>query len=177
MSGATMVVGDEIKAKRFGEKSDKSYDDQDAAEVKKVVTSNPGRVVDHLVMAQESSVVRTALIAGSLIYGEGNGPVHKRSVQAPEISRFTLQRRKGFRLGKGLNVWSNVHIHDLGDMFVGLLDAALLGKSDAWNENGVYFPVNGQMVCMHKHGRRSEADLLCSHSWICPNTSSARPSS
>lgn len=146
MSGATLVAGDEIKSHRFGEPPDKSYDDGDAAKVQNVITSNPGRVVDNLVISQESHLVRTALIAGPLIYGEGNGPVHKRSVQAPEITRVTLQRKKGFRLGKGLNVWSNVHIHDLGDFLAALLEAAVSGNSEAWNENGVYFPENGQMV-------------------------------
>ena len=110
-----------------------------------MITTNPLRVVDNLVVSQKGSVVRTVLVIGPLIYGVGRGPVIKRSIQAPEIARVTLQRKKGFRLGKGLNVWSNVHFHDLSDLFIKLLDAVLAANPDVWNDNGVYFPENGKL--------------------------------
>ncbi|KAK5059678.1 hypothetical protein LTR84_009561 [Exophiala bonariae] len=146
MSGATMVAAAEIKEGRYGEASDKSYDDfHDDESVRSLITANPTRAVDNLVIAQEDSVVRTALIAGPCIHGKGDGPVNQRSIQAPEIARLTLERKKGFRLGKGQNVWGNVHIHDLGRLFVALLDAALAGDSQVWNQNGLYFPENGKL--------------------------------
>src|SRR5262249_41024303 len=118
----------------------------DAVKIHSVITTNPQRVVDNLVVSQKGSIVRTALVVGPLIYGVGRGPVNQRSIQAPEIARVTLQRKKGFRLGKGLNVWSNVHVHDLSDLFAKLLDAALTANPDVWNDNGVYFPENGKLV-------------------------------
>ncbi|KEF54158.1 uncharacterized protein A1O9_09953 [Exophiala aquamarina CBS 119918] len=75
-----------------------------------------------------------------------HGPVKQWSSQAPEIARLTLERKKGFQLGKGLNIWSNVHIYDLGHLTVALLDAALEGSNSVWNKNGIYFPQNGQLV-------------------------------
>lgn len=147
MSGATMVAAAEIKESRYGEASDKSYDDiRDVEKVRSLITANPARSVDNLVIAQDKDVVRTALIGGPCIHGKGNGPVNQRSIQAPEIARLTLERKKGFQLGKGLNIWSNVHIHDLGRLFIALLDAALEGDDQVWNLNGIYFPENGKLV-------------------------------
>lgn len=142
-----MVAATEIKEGRYGEASEKSYDDiRDAENVRSLIANNPARSVDNLVIAQGAGSVRTALIAGPCIHGRGNGPINQRSIQAPEIARVTLERKKGFRLGQGLNVWSNVHIHDLGRLFVALLDAALAGEDQVWNKNGLYFPENGKLV-------------------------------
>ncbi|KIX04973.1 uncharacterized protein Z518_05845 [Rhinocladiella mackenziei CBS 650.93] len=145
ISGATVVAAAEIKAGRFGEASDKSYDDlRDEKEVGSLISANPARVVDNLA-SQEPTTVRTALVVGPLIYGEGSGPVNKRSIQAPEITRLTLQRKKGLRIGRGLNIWSNVHIHDLGNLLLALFEAAVSESSAVWNQNGVYFPENGKL--------------------------------
>ena len=147
ISGGTAVAADEIREGRYGEASDKSYDDiRDIDQVRSIITGNPARAVDNLVIAQDSSIVHTALIVGPWIHGVGNGPIGKRSIQAPEIARVTLERKKGFRLGKGLNVWSTIHIRDLGNLFVALLDAAVEKDESVWNENGVYFPENGKLV-------------------------------
>ncbi|KAL4876685.1 NAD dependent epimerase/dehydratase family protein [Aspergillus karnatakaensis] len=149
MSGATMVAGEEIKAGRFGFASDKKYNDVDDLDaVKNIIRANPGRVVDNLILAQDPKTIRTALIAGPCIHGVGSGPVNKRSIQAPEIARNTLGRKKGFRLGKGENVWGFIHVEDLGALFARLLGAAIQGSDDGdvWGGNGVYFPENGSVV-------------------------------
>ncbi|KAL4865531.1 hypothetical protein BDV12DRAFT_174500 [Aspergillus spectabilis] len=147
ISGATMVAAEEIKAGRYGHVSDKIYDDiVDIEAVRSLIRANPARAVDNLILAQDHAVIRTALIAGPCIHGVGTGPVNKRSIQAPEIARNTLQGKKGFRLGKGENVWGYIHIADLGGLFAALLGAAIQGRSDVWNENGLYFPENGKVV-------------------------------
>jgi len=149
-----MVAAAEIKEGRYGETSDKSYDDiRDIEKVRSLITANPARSVDNLVIAQGKDVARTALIAGPCIHGVGQGPVNQRSIQAPEIARVTLERKKGIRLGKGLNIWSNVHVSALGHLFIALLDAAVEGNDEVWNDNGIYFPENGQLV--------SRCQLLC----------------
>ena len=134
-----MVAAAEIKAGRYGEPSNLSYDDiRDDTKVRSLIKENPARAVDNLVITQDASTVRTALIAGPCFYGEGDGPVNTRSIQCPEIARATLERKKGFRLGKGENVWSNVHAKDLGEFFAALVKAAVEHNDKAWNENGLY---------------------------------------
>lgn len=82
-----------------------------------------------------------------LIYGRGRGPVNQRSVQVPELAKATLQRRAGLQVGKGQSIWSNVHITDISQIFGKLVGKALQGEeSELWNENGLYFAENGELV-------------------------------
>lgn len=110
------------------------------------IQSNPKRVVENLVLSQESSSIKTAIIVGPLIYGAGRGPVNQRSVQAPEITKATLQLGHGFKLNEGKNVWSNIHVHDLSDLVALLVQAAREGKDGFWNHGGVYNVENGELV-------------------------------
>lgn len=169
ISGATLLAADEIKDGKFGFASEKTYDDlKDIEDVHSVITKNPQRVVDNLVVAQDK--INTALVVGPHIYGLGRGPSHTRSVrllqppsycimysyvqvQAPEIARVTLKLNEGFRLGDGKNSWSNVHVNDLSDLITALVDAAAAGKSDdgLWGKDGIYFPEHGNMVSKPFH--------------------------
>lgn len=101
-----------------------------------------------MVLSQDPSKIKTALVVGPLIYGQGRGPVNTRSIQAPEIARNTLAKGHGFRLGKGLNSWSNVHVRDLSQLFFALLEQAASpsARQDLWNEHGMYIPENDAMV-------------------------------
>ena len=142
-----MVAGDEIAAGRYGEAPETSYNDlADTDAIRAVIKKNAGRAVDNLVIAQGPETVRTALIAAPIIHGVGGGPVNRRSIQAPEITRLTLQRGKAPVIGKGVNVWSAVYIHDLGQLFGLLFDAAVSKNTQVWNQNGLYFPENERLV-------------------------------
>jgi hypothetical protein len=110
------------------------------------IAENPGRKVDNLIVAQDPDKIRTALLLGPLIYGRGAGCVNQRSVQVPDIARKTIEDGEGFRLGKGLNQWSNIHVKDLGDLFLLLVRAAVDGNNKCWNREGIYLPSNGVMV-------------------------------
>lgn len=143
-----MLAIPEIQEGRFGERSDEVYDDVgDTEKILTTIRKNPSRSVDNLIIAQDSSKIRTALIVGPLIYGQGAGPLNQRSIQVPEIVKTTLGYGEGFRFGKGLNRWSNVHVSDLGDLFLRLARASLDGKTHGWNEEGIYLPAQGDMVC------------------------------
>ncbi|KAJ4298019.1 hypothetical protein N0V90_005918 [Kalmusia sp. IMI 367209] len=147
ISGATLLAADEIKQGKFGFSTDKKYDDvKDIDEIHSIITANPQRAVDNLVTSQDN--INTALIIGPHIYGVGRGPVNTRSVQAPEIARATLKLKEGFRLGEGKNSWSNIHVNDLSDLIVSLVETAAEGKTgnNLWKRNGIYFPENGSMT-------------------------------
>lgn len=149
ISGASMFGTPEIKANRYGESTDKVFDDvKDVKEILEVIKSNPARVVDNLVLSQDSAKVKTALIPGPMIYGKGHGPINSRSIQGPELARYALENGRLYMVGKGEAVWSNVHIHDLGNLFTLLLEAALEKKEGLWNEEGIFLPENGSMVSL-----------------------------
>jgi hypothetical protein len=167
MSGATLLAGKEIADGRFGFENSDTYDDvKDAKKISSIIENSPKRAVDNLVIVQDEEKVKTALIVGPLIYGIGRGPGNTRSIQAPEIARVTLKLHEGFKLGEGKNKWSNVHVHDLSDLIVKLIEAAENGKHGLWNKEGVYFPENGLLVrkpaydlTAHKEAKESNAGI------------------
>lgn len=86
------------------------------------------------ILASAENGVRAVIIAPSLIYGEGLG-VNPDSMQVPWL--IDLARRSGAarHIGPGTNVWSNVHIRDLADLYLLALESAPTG-SFFYAENG-----------------------------------------
>ena len=79
--------------------------------------------------------LRAVVIRPSLIYGRGRG-VNPDSIQVPWL--IALARKHGVpkHIGPGANVWSNVHIDDLVELYLLALDRAPAGA--------VYFAENGE---------------------------------
>lgn len=106
MSGGSVFIAEEMKAKRFGFASDEVHDDlKDSARTISIINDNPARISEQIVLRQLPDVVRTALLMGSHIYGRGRGSWNQRTVQCTEIARATLKLGYGFRLNDGANMW------------------------------------------------------------------------
>lgn len=147
ISGASILSISDMVKNTYGEKSDKVFSDVDGAdEFRNLVQQYSGsRVVDSFLLNLTGP--KTALIFPPIIYGKGRGPVNQRSVQIPELSRVAITSRKAVQVGKGEATWSNVHISDISDIFIKLIEKAVQGeKGSLWNRNGIYFPGNAMMV-------------------------------
>ncbi|KAL4893259.1 hypothetical protein BDV59DRAFT_201848 [Aspergillus ambiguus] len=134
----------------FGDRDEKVYDDWDRVDE---LTHLPDhafhRNVDRIVLdagVKHAGVVQTALVCPPTIYGRGRGPCSQRSRQAYELAKVTIQLQKGPIIGAGLSIWNNVHVHDLSDLFVLLVEAAVQGRSDdgLWGGNAYYLAENGE---------------------------------
>ena len=108
------------------------------------------RDVDKVVLAASSDAVKTAIVCPPTIYGEGRGPGNKRSRQVYVLVSSTLKNGQAPQLGKGLTEWDNVHVNDLGDLFVLLAEAAVASKADMddklWGKEGYFLAENGHHV-------------------------------
>ncbi len=93
------------------------------------------RDIDTLVMSGVKDGVRTAVICPSLIYGVGKG-LNPLSVQIPFLASNALERGVVEIVGKGLNVWSNVHIDDVASLYQLVLEKCPGGA--------FYFAENGE---------------------------------
>jgi nucleoside-diphosphate-sugar epimerase len=93
------------------------------------------RTIDLLVVNASALNIRSAVIIPSLIYGSGSG-VNKLSIQLPFLVANAQKQKAVQIVGKGLNVWSNVHIDDLVDLYVLALEQATKGS--------FYFAENGE---------------------------------
>lgn len=143
-----MLSISDIVSGRFGEGFDKVYGDvDDANEIRNIVKQNAAkRVMDDYVLNKVSNL-KTALIFPPIIYGQGRGPVKGRSVQIPELSRLAIETRETVQVGKGEATWSNVHIADVAEVFVKLVEKAIEGsEGDFWGQNGLYFVGNSMLV-------------------------------
>ena len=71
--------------------------------------------IDKTVIQAAEKNIRTVVICPTMIYGTGSG-LHKDSVQVPLLAKTARQYNSGVFVGKGANVWSNVHIEDLAQL-------------------------------------------------------------
>ena len=160
-SGTGILLFADLERRNFGEASTKIYNDwDDVGEVTSIPDFAPHRNVDKIILASGSKNVKSAIVSPPTIYGKGRGPGNQRSHQLPELSRCTLEKGHGIQVGAGKTYWTNVHVHDLSEVFVALVEAAAAGGGNAsWGDEGYYFTENGE----HIWGEISKAVASAAH--------------
>jgi nucleoside-diphosphate-sugar epimerase len=149
-TSGTGILGD--PSQDYGQPPDRVYDD--IADIKVITSFSMDRWhrnVDKIVLdaatsdPAEQPKIKTAIVCPPTIYGTGIGPVRKRSVQIPDLAKASLRRGKALTVRQGQNEWRNIHVADLADAYVILVEEALKGGGTAdWNGDGYYFVENGQ---------------------------------
>jgi len=90
--------------------------------------------IDRAVLMGAQRKIRSVVIRPSLIYGRGHG-LNPHSIQLPRLIELARKYKVARHVGRGLNVWSHVHIDDLVDLYLLALDGAPAG-SLFYAENG-----------------------------------------
>ncbi|KAG8703231.1 hypothetical protein FRC09_004276 [Ceratobasidium sp. 395] len=104
----------------------KIWNDNDINDIKGIPSTQPHRNVDlEIFGAHERGEVDAYIIAPSCIYGTGDGPVNKLSQQVPRLIRAAIEFKQPVYVGKGTNLWNNVHISDLVLLYNLILNLAL----------------------------------------------------
>lgn len=108
-----------------GEKSEATFDEDTP------FTPQPEKAmrvaIDNQVLAAAQENVRTIVIRPTLIYGRGIG-VSSASVQLPKLIDVAKKHGVPRHVGRGLNIWGNVHIADVADLYLRALDKAAPGS-------------------------------------------------
>ncbi|KAI9042042.1 uncharacterized protein KD926_006166 [Aspergillus affinis] len=149
ISGTDNIAWEDCKNKTYGEPpSDQIYDDWEGlSAVASLPESAPHRDVEIIQLESGGDFAKTAIVSAPCIYGIGRGSINQRSIQIPDLARYTLQNGYGLQLGRGLSIWPNVHIEDLSDVFLRIFEEAIHNGSRAsWNREGYYFAENGEHV-------------------------------
>ncbi|MEO8719437.1 MAG: NAD-dependent epimerase/dehydratase family protein [Burkholderiales bacterium] len=127
-TSGSSIVGDQA----WGEPGEKIYADDTPFE------PGPGRAarvaINQRVLAAASHGVRAVVISPSLIYGRGRG-VHQESIQVPRLTALAQKAGVARHVGRGENIWANIHVDDLADLYLRVLENAPAGAS-YWAENG-----------------------------------------
>ena len=134
--------------KAFGDELSKKYNDWDGVQE---LMSHPDhalhRIVDKIIIEAGSDKTKVAVVCPPTIYGPGRGPDNQKSMQAYKAAAAMLKHQQGFVVGNGKNVWHQVHVQDLSDLYLLLAEAAVDGGTPAtWNEQGYYLAENGEFV-------------------------------
>jgi nucleoside-diphosphate-sugar epimerase len=80
--------------------------------------------------------VRSVVIRPALLYGRGPG-LNPHTHQLPQLARITVARgQPAAHVGRGLNVWSHLHIDDLAELYLRTLADAPPGS--------LYFAESGE---------------------------------
>ncbi|KAF8065200.1 hypothetical protein FPV67DRAFT_173853 [Lyophyllum atratum] len=121
--------------------AEKLYDDEHVEDIKAIPVDYVHRACDVLISkAGEAGDIRSYVIMPPLIYGRGTGPFHRTSVQIPALIRGALKLGQSCHYGKGKSLWNGVHVQDLTDLVVLLLDDALSATPKApHGGEGFYF--------------------------------------
>ena len=94
----------------------------------------PRVALNDAVLAASGERLRTIVICPSLIYGIGLG-ASSDSMQVPWMIELAKKHGVGRHIGLGENIWSNVHINDLVDLYLRALENAP-GGAFYYAENG-----------------------------------------
>ena len=76
----------------------------------------PRVAIDNLVLAAAARGVKSAVLCNTLIYGVGAVP-GAASVQLPRLIRQAQKSGVMRHVGRGLNIWSNVHVDDVAELY------------------------------------------------------------
>jgi nucleoside-diphosphate-sugar epimerase len=90
--------------------------------------------LNDFILAYRSKGVRPIVVCPSLIYGISQGP-KKHSMQVPWLIATARKHGTARHYGPGENVWSNVHIEDLVDLYLRAVEKAPAGAF-YYAENG-----------------------------------------
>lgn len=91
-------------------------------------------LINNHVLQSVQKKIRSIVIVPAMVYGEGLG-IKKDSIQIPALIDFSQKKGHGVYFGEGENIWSNLHIEDLADLYVLALEKA--------KEGSIYYAENG----------------------------------
>ncbi|KAJ9606467.1 hypothetical protein H2200_009428 [Cladophialophora chaetospira] len=134
----------------LGTWSEKQYNDLDGVEE---LTTLPNeafhRNVDKIVLetgTKHQEAVKTVLVCPPTIYGKGRGPASTRGRQVYELAKLILQKEYTPIVGEGKARWNNIHVADLSEVFLLLLDKAVSKNTsdEIWGPKGYMLTENGE---------------------------------
>jgi nucleoside-diphosphate-sugar epimerase len=118
-TSGSSIVGDDA-AGRFA--SERVFADDMPFDM--LVNRSPRNEIDRLIRsAGIFRGIRTAVICPTMVYGQGTGEKAD-SDQIPKLRRKSAEVGAGVYIGEGKNIWSNVHIADLVDLYILALERA-----------------------------------------------------
>ncbi|ODT16375.1 MAG: epimerase [Kaistia sp. SCN 65-12] len=129
-TSGSSILADEAHGDRA---SDRIYDEETPFDP---VPGKAARVaIDRVIREASQLGVRSVVLCNTMIYGNGLG-LSRDSAQIPGLAARARKTGVVRHVGQGLNVWSNVHVEDMADLY-----SLALAKAPA---GAFYFVENGE---------------------------------
>ncbi|KAF8656882.1 hypothetical protein AX16_002427 [Volvariella volvacea WC 439] len=128
------------------------YDDADPDQIETLPPTQLHRNVDlEIVKADQEGYVRTYIVLPSTIYGIAKGKLvdlgiqNPHSLQIPGLIRASLDRGRAGMVGLGKNLWPNVNIEEVGELYYVLFNSILSNPTGTpHGREGYYFGESGE---------------------------------
>jgi nucleoside-diphosphate-sugar epimerase len=125
--------------------SDKIFYDDKPADIDALPDSAPHRLVDLAIVESRKrlgTAAKMAIMIPPVIYGVSSND-SRLSIQLPTMARYAIKHGCAGHVGRGLSVWSQVHVTDLTRAYVILLHWLENKNSDEIYDNPYFFCENG----------------------------------
>ncbi|KAM0749952.1 NAD(P)-binding protein [Meredithblackwellia eburnea MCA 4105] len=73
--------------------------------------------------------ISSYIIISPTVYGKGTGVDNKLSLQIPAYVRYAKREGQAAYIGKGENIWGNVHVQDLSSLYLLIMNHALVSPN------------------------------------------------
>ncbi|KAJ6489943.1 NAD-binding protein [Mycena sanguinolenta] len=147
-TSGTGVISDDAKGMYAGTTV---YDDSDADQIESIAPTQMHRDVDLAVTAADAEgYIKSYIVVPSTIYGLASnrlvdmGIQKTHSLQIPALISAALDRKQAGMVGEGKNLWNNVEIHELAELYVMLYDKIIADADTGHGRNGFYFGASGE---------------------------------
>ena len=122
--------------------SDTVYSDLNPDQINKLPDEQLHRNVDLFIIksADANPLLKTVIILPSLIYGVGTGLFNRSTIMFSLLLQIASTRQKVEVVGPGEATWNNVHIDDLLDAYIILLDQLLAAYGPNAKPNAPHSP-------------------------------------
>jgi nucleoside-diphosphate-sugar epimerase len=133
--GGTGLIADWQDGSNYGELNPKVWSDiDDIDEITSLPDDYLHRNMDKIVQAaaaEHGDKLKCAIICPPGIYGPGRGMVRKQSLFIPEMGREILKLGAPYYTKSGENRRAWVHIDDLMDLYMAVIESAVAGGGNA----------------------------------------------
>jgi nucleoside-diphosphate-sugar epimerase len=145
---------------------DTIYNDNNVEQIESLAPTQPHRNVDlEIIKADGEGYVKTYIILPSTIYGIATGKLvdigvqNPHSIQLPHLIKYSLARGQAGIVGEGKNIWPDVNIEEIADLYIVLYDSIVSNPATGHGRAGFYFGENGEYTLYEGAKAVSEAML------------------
>ncbi|KAF7326195.1 NmrA domain-containing protein [Mycena kentingensis (nom. inval.)] len=150
-----------------------TWDDTDDAQIATISPDQLHHAVDlELLAADDEGYIRSYIVLPSTVFGIAKTPLVDAGIQNPHTTLLThfvppaIARGQGGFIGEGNNIWGNVEVHELADLFLLIFTSH---STASHGRTGLYFASNDS------HTLRAVADTIAQTIHASSKFPSSRP--